>query len=135
MPHRKSLSLHWRRIEERYEMSGTKCATCGETFFPPRPVCPNCRRKGKLDKVKLSGNGLIESHSTVYVPPRGFEYDAPYTLAIVKLDEGPKITGQIVDVSPEGVKIGDRVRSVFRKVSEDGHDGIVHYAFKFELVR
>ena len=132
MPQRRSLALNWRRIDERYSMIGVKCGSCGETFFPSTTFCPNCRRKGKLEKTALSGNGTVESFSTVFIPPRGFEYDAPYTLAIIRLKEGPAITGQVVDIEPDGLKIGDKVSSVFRKVSEDGETGVIHYAFKFK---
>jgi hypothetical protein len=54
----------------------------------------------------------------------------PYVLAIVKLDEGPQITTQIV-MDPAKVKIGMKVKSVFRKIATDGESGIIHYGTKF----
>lgn len=39
----------WRHIQQRYNLIGSKCTTCGELFFPSRVVCPNCRRKGNLE--------------------------------------------------------------------------------------
>ena len=57
----------------------------------------------------------------------------PYVLALIKLDEGPTITGQIVDADHEALEIGKRVRNVFRKVREDGKSGIIQYGYKFVL--
>ncbi len=54
----------------------------------------------------------------------------PYVLAIVQLDEGPRLTAQIV-CDPLDVKIGMRVRSVFRKLGEEGQDGVIYYGTKF----
>ena len=58
----------------------------------------------------------------------------PYCIAIIKLDEGPRITSQIVDCEPEIVKPGMKVKSVFRKLGEDSESGILHYGTKFILV-
>ncbi len=54
-------------------------------------------------------------------------------MGIIKLDEGPRITSQIVDCDPEEVSIGSRVRAVFRKIDEEGPAGAIHYGYKFVL--
>ena len=131
MPHRKSLGLVWRRIPQRYRLMGTKCLTCGTHFFPPRDFCPNCRRKGKIVEHRMKGRGTVYSYTTVRVPQEGFELEAPYILAIIQLQEGPRLTAQLCDVSPEEVYIGMPVKMVFRKITEDGDEGIIHYAYKF----
>jgi uncharacterized OB-fold protein len=59
-----------------------------------------------------------------------FEAFTPYVLAIVQLDEGPRMTTQIV-CSPDQAKIGMRVKSVFRRIAADGESGIIHYGTKF----
>lgn len=123
----------WREIPYRYELIGTRCSNCDEAFFPPRGICPNCRGSGDVDSLNLSGRGEIVTYTVVRVPPEGFEKEAPYVVAIVKLEEGPRITSQIVDCDPDEVKIGSRVKSVFRKVDEDGPAGIIHYGYKFIL--
>ncbi|MBI1973620.1 Zn-ribbon domain-containing OB-fold protein [Candidatus Micrarchaeota archaeon] len=131
MTHRKSLSLNWRRIPERYQLLGNECATCGAVFFPPRALCSKCRRKGTLEDKKLGGLGEVFTFTAVRSPPEGFEHQIPYVLAIVKLKEGPFITGMVTDVEPQEVSIGMPVRSVFRRISEDGKHGVINYAFKF----
>ena len=52
----------------------------------------------------------------------------------IKLDEGPKITAQIVDCELDDVKIGMRVQSTFRKIQEDGYMGAIHYGYKFKPI-
>jgi hypothetical protein len=67
----------------------------------------------------------------VHVPPNGFEIQTPYVLAIVELEEGPRVTGQITDCNPGNVKIGDEVEIAFRHMGEEGKDGIIYYGYKF----
>jgi len=131
MPHRKSLGLIWRRTPERYRMLGTKCEKCEKYFFPPRPFCPYCRRKGSVVQKEMAGTGKVLSYTIVHSAQEGFKNIVPYVIAIVKLDEGPKVTGQIRDIDPTEVKIGMPVKSVFRKMSQDGKSGIIHYSYKF----
>jgi uncharacterized OB-fold protein len=50
---------------------------------------------------------------------------------MVELDEGPKITGQVIDCDPCDMKIGTKVRVTLRKLSEEGPSGVIHYGYKF----
>lgn len=59
-----------------------------------------------------------------------FEQMTPYVLAIVKLDEGPKMTAQIV-CAPEEARIGMKVKPVFRRIAADGDSGVIHYGTKY----
>ncbi len=125
----------WRSIDNRYRLVGTRCENCGEVYFPPRVVCPKCRREGEMKEVELSGRGEIYTYSVVRVPPEGFEGKAPYVVAIVKLEEGPLVTGMIVDCDPGEIDIGTPVEATFRRVSEDGEDGVIYYSLEFRPVR
>ena len=82
-------------------------------------------------KQKLSGRGEVYSFSTMYNVPHGFEEQKPYTIALIKLDEGPIVTAQLTDVAPADVKIGLRVEMVTRKLREDGAEGQIIYGYKF----
>lgn len=124
----------WRRIPNRYNLIGTKCNSCDSVFFPPRGVCPKCRRIGKLESYQLSGKGKIVSYTHVRVPPEGFEDETPYPLAIIELEEGPRITGQITDSELDEVEIGNKVEATFRHVGEEGDEGIIYYGYKFRLI-
>jgi len=124
----------WREISNRYNLIGTKCGNCNKVFFPPRYICPKCRRIGKLDPYKLNGKGKIITFTVTHVAPNGFEDQAPYALAIIELDEGPRLTAQITDCDPNQIKIGDRVEMVFRRIGQDGEDGAIYYGYKARLV-
>ncbi|MDO8869460.1 MAG: Zn-ribbon domain-containing OB-fold protein [Methanobacteriaceae archaeon] len=123
----------WRHIPQRYNLIGSKCAQCGTVFFPSRIICPECRRKGQLEDIQLTGKGKIFTYSVITTPTDEFKEIAPYVVAIVELEEGAKVTTQIVDCNPEDVKIGDEVEMVFRRIREEGKDGVISYGFKFKL--
>jgi uncharacterized OB-fold protein len=123
----------WRHIPERYNLIGTKCITCGKTYFPPRVICPECRRKGKLETINFKGTGKIHTFSIVRTPIDDFKTISPYAIAIIELDEGAKVTSQIVDVDIDSIEIGQPVEMVFRKIREDGEDGVISYGFKFKI--
>ena len=64
--------------------------------------------------------------------PEGFDEQAPYTLALVKLDEGPLVTAQLTDLDDgDIVAIGDRVEMVTRKLTTEGARGMIVYGYKF----
>jgi len=130
MPHRSSTAQPWRLAESRYKLTATVCP-CGNIDFPPRNVCSKCSGT-KLDIKTLTGNGVIESFTIIHTAPEGFEGNVPYAVALIRLQEGPIITSQVVgDLSD--LEIGKNARSVFRKLFEDGKEGLIHYGFKFEI--
>jgi len=124
----------WRNIRSRYNLVGAKCLNCNEVYFPPRNLCPKCRRMSKIEEFKFSGKGEILTYTVIHSAPLGFEGQVPYVMAIIQLDEGPKLTAQIVDCDPEKVRIGMRVEKVFRKIREDGEAGLIYYGYKFRPV-
>lgn len=128
-----SIPLYWRLKRSKYNLVGTKCATCSTLFFPPRAVCPKCRRRGQLEEFQFAGNGKIITWTIIRIAPVGFENQSPYAVAIVQLDEGPMISGQVVgDISK--METGKTVRKVFRKMHEDDETGLIHYGLKWEIV-
>jgi hypothetical protein len=67
--------------------------------------------------------------------PAGFEEQAPYTIALVKLQEGPMVTAQLTDLGEEPVHIGMPVEMVTRKIRNDGDErGMIVYGYKFRPV-
>lgn len=127
----------WREIDERYAMKGAKCGHCGSVLFPSRTLCPNCRHAsvGKIQPYQLSGRGVVEAVTLVHSPPSGFEIQSPYTLALVRLAEGPRITAQVTDAKPGDVTVGTPVRAVFRRINEEGEAGVVQYGYKFVVAK
>jgi len=132
MPNKSSIPLSWRLNKSIYRLVGNKCKRCGTFFFPSRDICPKCRRKGDIEEVVFSGEGEIYSYTMINVAPKGFEQQTPYLIGIIKLKEGPLITGQIVRPN-NNIEIGKKVYTVFRKLTEDSKSGIIKYGFKFKI--
>jgi uncharacterized OB-fold protein len=85
------------------------------------------------EQFTFAGTGEIYSFTTLQETPENFDDQAPYMLALVKLDEGPLITAQLTDVEGE-VAIGDRVEMVTRKLTTEGERGMIVYGYKFRKV-
>lgn len=114
----------------KYSLVGEVCGNCDKKIFPPRDVCPNCGQKAK-ELYTFSGKGEVYSYTTIYEAPAGYDQQAPYTVALVKLEEGPMVTAQLTDLHGQ-VKIGDQVEMVTRRLRNDGDErGIIVYGYKF----
>jgi len=124
------ISRHWRLQQQRYGLVGEVCPHCDVKIFPPRDVCPNCAGEAKTP-FAFSGKGEVYSFTTVYDAPEGYEGTTPYTVALVKLEEGPLVTAQLTDVDNGQVDIGAPVEMVTRKLREDVDRGMLVYGYKF----
>jgi uncharacterized OB-fold protein len=94
-------------------------------------VCPECGQEART-LYNFSGRGEIYSYTTVYDAPSGYEETAPYTVAIVKLEEGPLVTAQLTDVDNGDIHIGAPVEMVTRRLRSDGDErGLLVYGYKF----
>ena len=127
------LSQHWRLTNQRYRFIGEKCPHCGVHIFPPRDVCPDCTQPAQ-ELYTFIGTGTVYSFTTILDAPAGFEEQAPYTIALIKLDEGPLVTAQLTDLDNEP-EIGMKVEMVTRKLRTDGDAGIIVYGYKFRKVQ
>lgn len=87
-------------------------------------------RQTQPKSIDFVGTGTIYSYTIVQDVPEGFEEQAPYFLALVKLDEGAIVTAQLTDVDAP-IAVGDRVEMVTRKLSADGSQGTIVYGYKF----
>ena len=85
-----------------------------------------------MRSYQLSGKGEVITYTIIHVGPENFEEQVPYPVAIIKMDEGPQVTGQIVDCDLNEVKIGMRVETTFRRIQEDGYTGAIYYGYKFK---
>ncbi|MGW8250165.1 MAG: Zn-ribbon domain-containing OB-fold protein [Anaerolineales bacterium] len=128
------ISRHWRLRKQRYGLVGEVCPHCEAKIFPPRDVCPECGQEAKT-LYNFSGRGEVYSFTTVYDAPAGFEEYAPYTVALVKLEEGPMVTAQLTDLEENKVEIGTPVEMVTRRLRSDGDErGLLVYGYKFRPV-
>ncbi len=125
---------HWRLKKQRYALVGEVCPHCEAKIFPPRDVCPHCSGEAKTP-YQFSGQGEVYSYTVMNDAPAGFEENVPYTVAVVKLAEGPMVTAQLTDLGEEPVKIGMPVEMVTRRIRSDGNDrGMIVYGYKFRPV-
>ena len=122
---------HWRLKKQRYNLVGEVCPHCDAKIFPPRDICPECGKDAKTT-FAFSGRGEVYSYTTIYDAPAGYEATAPYTVALVKLEEGPIITAQLTDLGEDAVEIGMPVEMVTRRLRSDRDErGMLVYGYKF----
>lgn len=103
---------------DRGELRLPRCRPCGKVFYYPRRACPHCGAT-ELEWVACSGRGRIYAHSRVEVSFYGpsWERDLPYHVALVDLDEGPRMLTRLVR-SELPVQTNARVRVEFVPVEE-----------------
>jgi uncharacterized OB-fold protein len=125
---------HWRLRQQRYGLVGEVCPHCEAKIFPPRDICPSCGQEAKT-LYAFSGKGEVYSYTTIYEAPAGYDENAPYTVALVKLNEGPLVTAQLTDLGDQPIQIGMPVEMVTRKLRQDGDErGMLVYGYKFRPV-
>ena len=125
---------HWRLKNQRYKLVGEVCPHCEAKLFPPRDVCPECGGEAKT-LYTFSGRGEVYSFTTVFDAPAGYEENAPYMVALIKLEEGPMVTAQLTDLGDQPVEIGTPVEMVTRRLRSDGDErGMLVYGYKFRPV-
>lgn len=104
---------------KRHELLMQRCRSCGEHQFFPRVLCRNCLSRD-LEWSRVSGRGRLLSYSVVHRPPsRHFAAEAPYTVALIKLEEGPQMVSQVVECPPDDVYLDMPVEVVFEDVSAE----------------
>jgi len=129
---RESSILRWRNYKDRYTLTGYECASCGKKYFEKKGMCP-CGST-EFNEFEFSGKGKIIAFTKIYSPAESFQEQAPFNVGIIELEEGARITGQIVDCDFEELKIGLEVEAVFRKVYKSGNKGVIHYGTKFRPI-
>lgn len=90
-----------------------KCGACGATFLGERSVCSKCGARDQMTAFKLPEKGELYSYSIVHRSFPGI--DVPYVSAVVDLEDGTSIKGNLIDVEPdpEKIKFGMPVEVVF----------------------
>lgn len=95
-----------------------RCLQCGACRFYPRVLCPACW-SDRAEWLPTSGRGEIHSYTIVHrAPSAGFSQATPYAVALVDLDAGVRIVGEIICNDLEAVQIGQRVEAVFERLDE-----------------
>jgi len=104
---------------KKHELRMQKCEGCGHIRFPVSILCPNCH---SMDAVwtKLSGKGSVFSYIVFRIPyHESYKEDIPYTVAIIQLDEGPRMESNLIVQDPEDIRIDMQVTVFFDDVTND----------------
>ncbi|TCP55334.1 hypothetical protein EV191_102546 [Tamaricihabitans halophyticus] len=102
-----------------------RCQGCGTHQHYPRVVCRHCWLT-ELDWVTCSGDGRVWTYTVVHRPGHpAWEPEVPYVLALVELDEGPRLMTNIVNIAPAEMRVGLAVRAVFDDTADTS---LVHFA-------
>jgi uncharacterized OB-fold protein/acyl dehydratase len=105
----------WEGVEAG-ELRVQRCAGCGALRHPPGPMCPRCHATERAH-VTASGRGVVHSHVVHHHPPIP-GMGTPFVVALVELEEGVRMVGNLLDHPPEDVRIGMPVEVVFQEVDD-----------------
>jgi uncharacterized OB-fold protein len=109
---------------EKGQVSGTRCESCGKTYFPPRADCCLCRAS-TMAWFDVKGAGKLVTYSTLAFGPKGFETDLPYTIALVDYGDF-KIFGRMADdIAESELSIGQSLAVKANPLA----DGRFNYVF------
>jgi len=102
------------------KLMGSKCKKCNAMYVPPRKLCIKCNSTD-MEWGEMSGKGKVAAFScigvgTTFMAEKGYSMKKPYCFSVIKLDEGPMISGQLIGVDeskPETIKIDTPVKVTF----------------------
>jgi len=98
-----------------------KCGDCGTAFFYPRILCPHCHSRN-VGWIQASGKGKLFSFEIAYRTFNpAFKVEAPFILAMVELEEGPRMMSNLINIEPDPsvVKCDMAVEVVFEKQTDE----------------
>ena len=104
----------------RHELQLQYCRTCSGWVYYPRAACPRCL-SGELEWRRASGRGSLHTFTVAHRGQKGFPLGSPYVIAIVELEEGPRMMTNLVGVAPDpaAIRIGMPVEVVFEDISPE----------------
>lgn len=100
------------------ELRLQRCDACSAVYFPPRPFCPECSSR-LVSVFAASGRATLHSYVINQRPHPAFT--APYSIAIVELEEGPRMMSNIIGCpqTPEALELDMPLNVVFEKQNDD----------------
>ncbi len=102
-----------------HQLRFQKCQSCGNVRWPASPFCPQCFARG-MEWIISEGRGYVYSYAVYHVAYYpGFEKEIPYVVAIVELEEGPRLLTNIVGCRPDDVKCGMQVEVTWEDITEE----------------
>ncbi len=103
----------------RHELRLQRCGDCGHVRYPPAPLCPECLSE-TTEWTRVSGRGIVSTwvvfHKRYF---DAFADEIPYNVVQVELEEGPRLTANLVGVRNDEIAIGMPVDVVFDDVTTE----------------
>ncbi len=90
-------------------LMGNRCKSCGEYHIPPRQICNRCGSQ-QLEWQQFDGRGTLEAVTLNRAPSTTFKARGPFSVGIVRLDEGPSISGLLAIEKADDLAVGRRVK-------------------------
>ena len=109
----------WDKCKE-HELWLQRCQTCQHVFFYPRMHCPECL-SDNVPGFRASGKGTLWTYMINHRPVPGFKDDGPYAIAVVQLEEGPRMMSNIVGIenTPDNLVLDMPLEVVFEDATEE----------------
>jgi uncharacterized OB-fold protein len=100
------------------ELRLQRCTVCSHVYFPPRPFCPQCAAQ-HIQVFRASGRATLYSYVIHHRPTPGFT--PPYSIAVVQLEEGPRMMTNIVDIeqTPEALQLDMPLEVTFERLTDE----------------
>ena len=100
------------------ELRLQRCNACDHAYFPPRPFCPECSSRD-VAVFKASGKGTLYSYVINHLKSPG--YEPPFAIAVVELEEGPRMMANILDCpqTPEALVLDMALEVTFEKLTDE----------------
>ena len=101
------------------ELRLQNCDACDNTYFPPRPFCPECGSR-EVSVINASGRGKLHSYVINHLPSPGFG-NGPFAIAVVELEEGPRMMSNILECAqtPEALQLDMPLEVTFEKLTDE----------------
>jgi uncharacterized OB-fold protein len=96
-----------------------RCSACSKAWYPIGPACPHCFSM-KWEWAIMSGRGTLHNYVVYHKAwTKWFESRVPYAVIQVQLEEGPRLTANLVECDVKNIKIGTPVEPVFEDITDD----------------
>jgi len=111
---------YWEGLRE-HRLMLPRCLDCGRAFFYPRIACPYCHSR-QIVWTQASGRGRLHAFEIAYQPMgRAFTVKPPYVLAMIELEEGPRMMSNLINVEPDprAIRCDMPVEVVFERLTDE----------------
>lgn len=108
----------WEAAKQR-QLKLQRCGSCGKAWYPVGPACPHCF-SAKFEWALMSGRGTLHNYVVYHKAwTPWFEKRVPYAVVQVQLEEGPRLTTNLLDYALADIKIGMPVDVAYEDITDE----------------